>query len=142
MKTQDKETPSKIIEPTSLKEARGRQNKKQMAIAEEVGMQQSSICRIEIKRGAIPNNKLGQFAKAYGVSVEQLKKLTNVRTPLRGQRFNVDDGTNILPVIKAITKCGLFQLTRSELSRLLDSTSRFKKCTPGLIKEILACGFK
>ena len=145
METPTTEIQSKSAEPTSLKEARKKLGKTQEKIAREVGLEGTgggtSIGFIENGVRQIPNSKIKSFAKAYGVSVEQLSKLWAKRTPHKRQPEIADD-TNVLPIIKAIANCGIAQLTLGEFQRLLEYTSQFKNCTPGLIKEILTCGFK
>ena len=142
MNTQIKETPSEIAEPALLKEARQKLGKTQTQITTEIGYA-GCVYLGQIERGQrpIPKDKIGLFAKAYGVSVEQLSKLWAKRTPRKRQPEIADD-TNVLPIIKAIANCGIAQLTLGEFQRLLGYTSHFKNCTPGLIKEILTCGFK
>lgn len=141
MKTQDKETPSKV-EPASLKEARKRLGKTQVQIATEVGFGGIGyLYQVEKGIRPIPKTRIKLFAKAYGVTVEQLSKLW-VKKPTLNQLSGIDSSVDVLPIIKTVARCGIPQLTLSEFSRLLENTSRLQKCTPGLVKEILACGFK
>ena len=142
MNTQTKETPSEIAEPASLKEVRQKLGKTQAQIATEIGFKgYMMICQIEKGQRPIPKSRIESFTRAYGVSVEQLNKLWAKRTPHKRQSEIADD-TDVLPIIKAIADCGIAQLTLGEFQKLLGYTSHFKNCTPGLIKEILTCGFK
>ena len=125
-----------------LKEARRKLGKTQAQVATEIGLKGGLyVSQMESGRRSIPEHRIKSFAKAYELSVEQLKKMWVKRTPYKWQPKTTDD-TDVLPTIKAIAKCDIAQLTLSEFSRLLRSASQLQKCTPGLIKEILTCGFK
>lgn len=142
METPTKETPSKIAEPASLKEVRQKLGKTQADVAKELGIKRGLyVSQMESGIRAIPNLRIESFAKAYGLSVEQLSKLWVKKTSSKRQP-EIDGNLDVLPIIKTVAECEITQLTLSEFHRLLGFTSQFQNCTPGLIKEILACGFK
>lgn len=142
MNTQTEKTPSKIAEITLLKEARKRLGKTQQQVAAEVGIKSyQMIWQIESGQCPIPMDKVASFAKAYGVPAKQLGKLWVKKLSLKPQ-FKTDGNMDVLPIIKAVAECDIPQLTLNEFSRLLESVSRFQKCTPVLIREILSYGFK
>ncbi len=144
MNTKNKELTSNGAENTcavTLKQARVSLGKTQLSTAQELGMGQPALCRIEQGERPIPETKLDSFSRAYGMTLDQVKAFRETRLTkmLRGP---IDADMEVLPIIKWVAQSNLSSLTFRELCKLLSFTRRLQSCSPSLITELLQCGIK